>query len=87
MVLTAIDWHHEFELSWPSIIGIWALIPGLILLFAEAIVVLGAGTKPLAFKKDDQITLPFLQEWSTRVGSFFADRRIERELGEVECVF
>jgi hypothetical protein len=51
MVLTAIDWHHDFELSWPSIIGIRALIPGLILPFTEAIVVLCAKRKTPGFQK------------------------------------
>jgi hypothetical protein len=42
LFLTAIDWYYDFELSWPSIIGMRIVIPGLILLFTEVLFILHA---------------------------------------------
>ncbi len=41
-ILTIIDWRSDFELSWPAMIGTRVIAPGFVLLFIEAIVVLGA---------------------------------------------
>ena len=42
LLLTAVDWYYDFNLSWPSIIGMRIVIPGLILLFTEVILILHA---------------------------------------------
>ena len=39
LILTAIDWRYDFRLSWPAMIGTRILIPGLVLLVAEAAIV------------------------------------------------
>jgi len=38
LILTAIDWSHDFKLSWPAMIGTRILIPGLVLLATEAVI-------------------------------------------------
>ncbi len=40
LLLAAIDWYYDFDFSWPSIIGMRIVIPGLLLLFTEAIFIL-----------------------------------------------
>ena len=40
--LTLLDWHSDFKLAWPAMLGTRMLIPGLVLLFIEAAVVLYA---------------------------------------------
>jgi len=40
MILIAVDWVHDFRLSWPAMIGIRMGILGLILLFTEAMILL-----------------------------------------------
>jgi hypothetical protein len=42
ILLTLIDWHVDFNLGWPAMIGTRMLIPGLVLLFIEAMVILTA---------------------------------------------
>jgi|SRR5882757_1587688 len=39
VILTAIDWSHDFRLSWPAMIGTRMLIPGLVLLVTEAAII------------------------------------------------
>lgn len=38
VVLTIIDWHTDFRLGWPAMIGTRILVPGLALLLIEAVV-------------------------------------------------
>ena len=45
ILLTAIDWAHDFKFSWPAMVGTRLLIPGLLLLFIEAMVILYARQK------------------------------------------
>ncbi|MGA7316491.1 MAG: hypothetical protein WBX22_21255 [Silvibacterium sp.] len=42
LILTIIDWRSDFELSWPAMIGIRLLAPGLVLLVADAVIVFSA---------------------------------------------
>ena len=42
LILTAVDWYYDFDLSWPAMIGTRMLFPGLILLVTEAILVFNA---------------------------------------------
>src|SRR4051794_40837697 len=45
IILTAIDWAHDFRLSWPALVGTRMILPGLILLFIEAMLLLHARSK------------------------------------------
>ncbi len=40
LALFIVDWSHEFRFVWPSMVGSRILIPGLVLLFTEAMVML-----------------------------------------------
>jgi len=40
IVLTIIDWADEFKLGWPAMIGTRMMVPGFVLLFIEAMIVL-----------------------------------------------
>jgi hypothetical protein len=40
LILTLVDWAHDFSLSWPAMIGTRMLVPGLILLMTEAVILL-----------------------------------------------
>jgi hypothetical protein len=42
LILTIMDWTYDFSLTWPATIGTRLLIPGLFLLFMEAMIVLSA---------------------------------------------
>ncbi len=42
IILVGIDWVSDFRLSWPALIGSRLLIPGLVLLFTEAMIVMHA---------------------------------------------
>ena len=42
LLLTALDWSTDFRLSWPAMLGTRMVIPGLLLLFIEAMVLLHA---------------------------------------------
>jgi hypothetical protein len=45
LILTGIDWHKDFALSWPAKIGTRIIIPGLALLVLEAFIVIEARRK------------------------------------------
>jgi len=45
LALVGLDWVHDFEMSWPGLIGSRLIIPGLLLLFTEAMIVLHARRK------------------------------------------
>jgi hypothetical protein len=45
LALIAIDWTHDFTLTWPATIGTRLFIPGLILLVTEVALVLLARRK------------------------------------------
>ena len=42
MILTLVDWSANFKFGWPSMLGTRMLLPGLVLLFIEAMVVMNA---------------------------------------------
>ena len=42
MLLISLDWSTDFRLSWPAMIGTRMILPGLLLLFIEAMVMLHA---------------------------------------------
>jgi len=39
IILTIVDWHADFKLLWPAMLGTRMLIPGFLLLFTEAMIV------------------------------------------------
>jgi hypothetical protein len=45
VILTAIDWAHDFALLWPATIGTRIVFPGLALLVADIVIVLEARRK------------------------------------------
>jgi hypothetical protein len=52
LILTIIDWRSGFELSWPAMIGTRLLAPGLVLLVADAVIVVTERRKRLrAYEK------------------------------------
>jgi hypothetical protein len=46
LLLTIIDWSVDFKLGWPAMVGTRMLLPGFILLFIEAMVILTARRSP-----------------------------------------
>jgi hypothetical protein len=44
-LLILLDWSHDFSLSWPAMIGIRMIIPGLFLLLTEVLIVIYARMK------------------------------------------
>ena len=46
LILTIIDWIDDFKLGWPAMIGTRMIIPGFILLFIEAMIVLQSKRHP-----------------------------------------
>lgn len=46
IVLTIIDWGTAFKLGWPAMIGTRMMVPGFVLLFIEAMIVLQAKRHP-----------------------------------------
>lgn len=42
LILTLVDWSANFKFGWPAMLGTRMLLPGLVLLFIEAMVVLNA---------------------------------------------
>ncbi len=40
VILTLIDWAVDFRFGWPAMVGTRMMIPGLVLLFIEAIIIL-----------------------------------------------
>jgi hypothetical protein len=48
IALVALDWMHDFEMSWPALIGSRLIVPGLILLFTEAMIVFYSRRKSIA---------------------------------------
>lgn len=45
LILTLIDWHADFRLLWPAMLGTRMLIPGMILLVTELVIVIYARQK------------------------------------------
>ena len=45
IILTIIDWADDFKLGWPAMIGTRMMVPGFVLLFIEAMIVLQAKHK------------------------------------------
>jgi hypothetical protein len=46
IILTIIDWGDDFKLGWPAMIGTRMMVPGFVLLFIEAMVLLQAKRHP-----------------------------------------
>jgi hypothetical protein len=42
LLLILFDWINDFSLSWPAMIGVRMLLPGIVLLLTEAVIVLQA---------------------------------------------
>ncbi len=42
LILIVLDWSYDFSLSWPAMIGIRMVIPGILLLLTEIVIVLQA---------------------------------------------
>jgi hypothetical protein len=42
LILTVVDWSANFKFGWPAMLGTRMLLPGLVLLFIEAMVVMNA---------------------------------------------
>jgi hypothetical protein len=45
-ILTIIDWADDFKLGWPAMIGTRMMVPGFVLLFIEAMILLQAKRHP-----------------------------------------
>jgi hypothetical protein len=45
LILTIVDWSVDFRLGWPAMLGTRMMLPGLVLLFIEAMVMLNARSK------------------------------------------
>lgn len=45
IILILVDWSHDFSLSWPAMVGVRMVFPGLILLITEVLIVFYAKRK------------------------------------------
>jgi hypothetical protein len=45
IILTIVDWADDFKLGWPAMIGTRMMVPGFVLLFIEAMIILQARHK------------------------------------------